>query len=299
MSEPTEAVLQALLERRLTSESLGWLRASVEQIAAGVSSSRFATLISAASRFAPRRALAPSEEEIGRAARALPGWTPERWTTLEALRVRLIVSRRDLSDEAFVDDFEDCVRYADQGELCALYRSLPHLPHGERFVWRAGEGCRTNMLPVFEAVACDSPFPVRFFDDPAWRQLVIKAVFVGAPLWRVHGLDSRLSPELARMALDLADERRSAHRGVQPELWLCLGEFGGTRALASLEVELASPDPTARSAAALGLARANAVERLQRQLDEEVDDRVRTTIEGALGGQCDQTAFRSLSERDT
>ena len=52
---------------------------------------------------------------------------------------------------------------------------------------------------------------------------LLKALFVGAPLWRVYGLDKRIDAELARMALDLADERCSAHREVQPELWLCLG----------------------------------------------------------------------------
>ena len=49
---------------------------------------------------------------------------------------------------------------------------------------------------------------------------VVKGLFVGAPVWRIHGLDERLNPELARMVLDLADERRSAHRDVQHELAL-------------------------------------------------------------------------------
>ena len=88
----------------------------------------------------------------------------------------------------------------------ALYRALVHLPATERFTWRAGEGCRSSMRAVFEAIACDTPFAFRHFDDPAWRQLVIKALFVEAPLWRVYGLDQRLDEELARMALDLAEE---------------------------------------------------------------------------------------------
>jgi hypothetical protein len=51
----------------------------------------------------------------------------------------------------------------------------------------------------------------------------------------VHGLDERLSGELARMALDLADERRSAGRPVNPLLWLCLGAHGGAGVVPPLE----------------------------------------------------------------
>ena len=97
----------------------------------------------------------------------------------------------------------------------------------------------------------------------AWRSLVVKAVFVGAPLWRVSGLDQRLSEDLARAALDLADERRSAGRPVQPELWLCLGPHGAERASTSIELELAGGPPAGRCAAALALARAGHIDRLQ------------------------------------
>jgi hypothetical protein len=135
---------------------------------------------------------------------------------------------------------------------------LPLLPANARLAAYAGQGCRTNMRTVFEAVACDSPYPSRYFDDVAWRQLVIKSVFIDVPLWRVEGLDERLSPELARMALDLADERRSAGRPVPPQLWLCLGRYGGERAMKALHHELESGAVRARAAALLALGRAGA-----------------------------------------
>src|SRR5262249_45660932 len=148
---------------------------------------------------------------------------------------------------------ESAFQYADEGELCALYRSLGLWPEPKRFAARAGEGCRSNMRSVFEAVACDTPFPARGFHELAFNPCVIKAIFVGAPLWRVFGLDGRLNPELARMALDLAEERRSAGRPVQPELWLAIGKQGGARGAQSLERELdpANPNQAGRRAAAL------------------------------------------------
>lgn len=150
------------------------------------------------------------------------------------------------------------------------------------------------MRTVFEAVACDTPYPFLHFDDDAWRQLLLKAVFIEAPLWRVHGLDARLSAELARMALDFADERRSAGRPVPPELWLCLGDHGGARGRAALELEMAAEDGRARQGAVLGLARAGAIDLLRSALDGERDGAVRATIERALRGRSEQSAFASL-----
>ena len=249
-------VLSAMLERRISGEPADWLGGACSEIAAGASDVRFANLISLASRYAPRRSLAPEANELDAATQALAGWNPERWTLLEAFRVVLVLSRPDLAQESGAAALEEAFRYADEGELCALYRSLAHWPEAERFAWRAGEGCRTNIVPVFEAVACDTPYPSQHFDDLAWRQLAIKAVFIEAPLWRVYGLDERLSPELARMALDLVEERRSAGRAVPPQLWLCLGEHAGERGRAALEVELRESSSVARRAAVLALARA-------------------------------------------
>lgn len=288
---PTLPVFDLMLGRRLSENGAAWLASARTEVEAGASGERLASLLSMASRHAPRGDLSPTREECADAERALAGWNPERWSTLEALRVCLLIRHPATSDDAFGGILEECFRYADGSELTALYRSLAHFPAGERFVWRAGEGCRTNMRTVFEATACDTPYPARYFDDVAWCQLVIKAVFIEAPLWRVHGLDQRLSSELARMALDLADERRSAGRRIQPELWLCMGTHGGERALAALEVEMETEHLPSRRAAALALGRAEQHDRLRKLLDVERDAAMRETIESALAGRCDQSAF--------
>ena len=152
------------------------------------------------------------------------------------------------------------------------------------------------MRSVFEAAALDTPYPVQIFDDVAWRQAVIKCIFIEAPLWRMWGLDTRLSPELARMALDLADERRSAQRPVQHELWLCLGPTVDARALAALERELdpANPHTLGRRAAVYGLARAGRDDRLTRLVETEQDPVVVGTIRHALAGHTASTDFRDL-----
>jgi hypothetical protein len=288
------ALLAKLLATRLGAGPRQWWNETRRRIAMGVSDDDFARLLSLASRHAPRHALEPTIEERRRAAHDLRGWNPERWSVLETLRVSLVLERADISQPSFERALEEAFRYADEGELTALYRCLAFLPVGERFVWRAKEGCRTNIRPVFEAVACDTPYPSTHFEELAWNQMVIKALFMGAPVWRIFDLDARLSPELARMALDLADERRSAGRRVQTELWMCLGPHGGGRAVAAIELELSLGDPVGRRAAALALARAGEEERIGLWLEREQDPGVIETMRRAMQGHGTQSDFALL-----
>jgi hypothetical protein len=293
-----------MLASRLSGEAASWLERARREIAGGVEPGRFCELVSVASRHAARnapphekgRALAPSPAEVESAARASEGWNTERWTLLEAARALLLLSRSDLAEPTAALALEEAFKYADVGEMCALHRAVQLLPEPKRFLWRAGEGCRSSIRAVFEAAACDTGYPARNFDDLAWRQLVIKALFVEAPLWRVHGLDQRLDPELARMALDLADERRSAGRPVQHELWLCLGSHAGERGRAAIERELAGSRTLGRCAAAIALARAGAADRLKELLPAERDPAVARTMLAALEGRSDQSVFRELEK---
>jgi len=291
---PTSPFLIEMLRRRLPDAGSAWMSQHVAEIGQGVTHSRFANIISLASRMTPRAGLNPDAGEIDSAENLLPGWNPERWSLLETMRVILVLSRKDLGEPSFASALEECFRMADLGEACALYRSLAHLPLGERFLWRAGEGCRTNVEPAFEAVACDTPYPGLYFQDAPFQQLVIKALFIEAPLWRVHGLDGRLSGELARIVLDYADERRAAGRTVPPQLWMCLGEHGGERALASLELEWQIDNPLAQQAVAFGLVRASQHDRLRQLIDKESDSKVAEMARAALEGEVNQKSFRVL-----
>jgi hypothetical protein len=295
---PARELLAEMLASRLLGEAASGFERARREIAGGVEAGRFSELVSLTSRHASRnrkgRALSPSPAEIERASATSAGWNPELWTLLEAARVLLLLSRPDLAEPTAALALEEAFRYADVGEMCALHRALQFLPEPKRFLWRAGEGCRSSLRAVFEAAACDTGYPAKNFDELSWRQLAIKALFVEAPLWRVHGLDERLDPELARMALDLAEERRSAGRAVQHELWLCLGRHGGERGRAAIERELAGSNTLGRRAAAIALARAGAVDRLAELRRAERDPVVAQTMQAALEGRTGQSAFRDL-----
>lgn len=290
----TQAQLLEMLARRLPAEGRAWLDGARAEVARGVDEERFCALYSLTSRHTPRGALSPDAAELAHAAQVLPGWSPERWSTLDAVRVTLVLSRDDLESTNAARAVEELFRFADMGELCAAYRALAHLPAAERFVWRAGEGARSSMKAVYEAACCDTPYPARYFDAVAWRQALVKALFIEAPLWRVWGVDGRLDEELARMVLDLAEERRSAGRPVNPESWMCLGPFGGERALASLERELASGPPAGRAGALLALARAGKRERLSALVASDKDPLVQAALRSALAGRHASTDYAVL-----
>ena len=246
-----------------------------------------------ASRFARSEPLGLSPEDCCRAAGLVEGWNPERLGVLEALRLALLTGRQDLEGEAFAAGFLGLFPFADEGELAALYKFLALVPEGERFVWQAGEGLRTNVTSVFDAVACDSPYPAIHLPEVAWRSMCIKALFLGSPLWRVFGLDRRLDPELARMALDLVEERRSAGRAIMSNLWLLLGEHGGERARHSLNVEWETLDAGTRGPVALALGRRGDQETLKK-LEGSASDM--SYVQMALEGRFDPTHWRAFEE---
>ena len=142
---------------------------------------------------------------------------------------------------------------ADVDELVAFYRGLPLYPDPPRHRARAAEGVRSNMVVVFEAVAHHNPYPAEELAEDAWNQMVLKALFVGAALDPIVGLDARANATLARMLGDYAHERWAASRPVSPELWRCVGPFASGPLLADLGRVLETGTPPERAAAVLAL----------------------------------------------
>src|SRR6185369_17002289 len=125
--------LRAATHARLPPAGQAWLGGAAAEIANGVSAERFGALLSLASRHVPRRPLTPTADERRDAAARVPGLEVERWTLLETARVGLIMARPDLANAEAVAAMESAFRFADEGELCALYRSLALWPDAARF----------------------------------------------------------------------------------------------------------------------------------------------------------------------
>ena len=137
------------------------------------------------------------------------------------------------------------LRRADVDESVAIYRVLALFPDGTRLDGAVAHGLRTHAMPTFEAIAHANPWPAVHLDEHRWNHMVLKALFVGATLAPIVGLDARANTTLARMLLDFADERRAAGREVPVELWRCALPFAPAGRLAGHELPI--PEPVLRT----------------------------------------------------
>ena len=167
--------------------------------------------------------LTPSaSERAALASQDLPA--PEGWPLSAVARAAVLgLSCAELGAAERVALVEQLFRTGDNDERAAVLRALPSLTEPQRFVEVAIDACRSHVQDVFEAIACENPYPARWFPEPNFNQLVLKAFFVGVAVRRIQGLAARRSPELVRMALAYASERRAAGRPVPTDLELVTG----------------------------------------------------------------------------
>ena len=146
-------------------------------------------------------------------------WSVAGWGLDELGRALLVVAgvaRLDHDEQpAWIEGLH---RAGALRERQAILRALALLPEPMRFLPIALDACRTSTQPVFEAIACENPYPAAYFPEASFNQMALKAVFTGVALARILGLAGRRTPELARMAADYADERRAAGRPVPSDL---------------------------------------------------------------------------------
>jgi hypothetical protein len=218
-SSQVEKVLRELVERRTEPPAREWLARTSP--AAGAEPDRGALLeaFTAATRRLGRARLAPTEEEIARLAGVGVSWPVGTWGADELGRATLLTSAAAHWPEAELEALvEECYRQGDGAERQAVLRALPLLPAPERFLEIAVDACRSHIQPLFEAIACENPYPALHFPELNFNQMVLKALFTGVALARILGFEGRVTSELGRMAADYASERRAAGRSVPPDI---------------------------------------------------------------------------------
>ena len=174
-----------------------------------------------AARSAGHSARTTDDETVLRAA----GWPADvpttSWTRTDVARFALL---RDLAASMDAAAFEaaalECFTQGDSGEQRSWCRGVSLLPGPERFLDVMIETCRTNILPLFESLACENPYPAAYFPERNFNQMVLKAMFNGVALRRIVGLPGRRNAELSRMSADYAAERTAAGRTVPPDIAL-------------------------------------------------------------------------------
>ena len=245
-------LLERWLASRLPANAAAWLANGVDRLRSGATDRDLYLLTSLVSRYVGKEPLAPSEAELAAASAARPGWNPSAWTLDQTARIYVLLASTPDGGE-MSRRLDRLCSAGDVGELVAFYRGLPLYPDQSQYKLRAAEGVRSNMRVVFEAVAHCNPYPAEQFAEPAWNQLVLKALFVGSRLDPIIGLDARRNRTLARMLCDYAQERWAASRPVHPELWRCVGPFATGHMLDLVRRLFDRGTETEREAAVLAL----------------------------------------------
>ncbi len=251
MTTPAE-LLRTWLQQRLDPAASEWFEGRLDAVREGEPQA-----LHLAFGLVPRKTgkadLALPKLELLKAEDARPGWNPSGWSVDHAARTLLLLTFPPEDRDRYLETLDKLFSAGEVGELVALYQALPALPHQEAHVARAAEGLRTNIKPVFTAVAHRNPYPTERFDDARWNQMILKCLFIGVPLAPVIGIDERANPALARMLCDYAHERWAAGRSVSPELWRCVGPAADDRALEDLARVLRDGHEPEREAAVLAL----------------------------------------------
>ncbi|MEM7490902.1 MAG: EboA domain-containing protein [Pseudomonadota bacterium] len=214
---------------RRVSDERAWLDDSLDRLRHGATERDLHIFLGLAPRRLGKADLGLSAADLAEAETVLPGWHPADWSVDGAARV-LGLATFD-AQRPFADVFKDLRRTADAAEMVALYRGLPFYPAPETLHFEVGEGLRSNLKPVFEAVAHHNPYPRDHFDEQRWNHMILKALFVGSRLTPIVGLRARANPELACILVDFAQERWAAGRPVPEDLWIPVAPFRDTPAL--------------------------------------------------------------------
>jgi len=249
---PTKLLREWLL-RQLEPGRGAWLDAQLASLQANPSDETLDIALGMAPRKLGKAALELGDADLAAAAAALPGWDPRGWSVTDAARILLLASL-PRAGKPFAQRFRALCQSADVEELATLYRGLPLYPEPAALEPQVGEGLRSNVRAVFEAIAHRNPYPQAQFDAHRWNHMVLKALFIGSPLAPIQGLDARANAELARIMCDFAHERWAAGRPVPFEIWRCVGPFAEGPALEDLARVLQKGEAIEKRAAALALA---------------------------------------------
>jgi hypothetical protein len=213
------ALLQSVLRARANDAAAEW----VERSAATENVDAFCNAYTAAPKHIGRAPLALTQSERGDLIASAPDLRCDRWTADDAARAFLLLSAAQrLAPEAFMRLAIECYERGDAREQQSWLRGISLLPQADRFTAVAIDACRTNIVPLFEAIACENPYPAVHFPERQFNQLVLKALFNSIALARIVGLPTRVNADLSRMARDYAAERTAAARPVPADIAMAM-----------------------------------------------------------------------------
>ena len=214
--------LLKILETGENTPAVDWLKKVIAEQTADFQTRPFYYAFSGGSRhFDKRGTTSATDDQLAALDQAAPGFTVDRWDQFRLARVILLTVLAEQPKDTFLENLHALLSTADIRETQAIYSAYPILPHPEDLIESAVDGLRTNIVEIYDSIALDNPFPAAHFTEEQWNQMVLKALFIHRPLYRIKGIDDRPNPALTEAVVDLAHERWAAGRAINPEAWRC------------------------------------------------------------------------------
>ncbi|WP_296701586.1 EboA domain-containing protein [Algoriphagus sp.] len=248
---PISSIILSALTDQVEEKSIVWLAQKREKILLSGKEMDFFIAFSQASRFFKNNSFKLSDDQFQETQSFCDGLRMDLWTQLQAARVYLLLQYLAPNPDSWRETLQKLFETGDMLEIEALYSALPVMPFQDEMVGRAREGLRTNITSVFDAVALNNPYPSKYFDESAWNQMVVKAIFMQRPLFKIQNAESRSNKELANIIIDFAHERWAAGRNVILEVWRFVGPFINSENFKDIERVTKSNDELERNAALL------------------------------------------------
>jgi hypothetical protein len=149
----------------------------------------------------------------------IAGLTRPHWTLTDYVRAALVAAGLGaVASERQPAWHLTLFEAGEIGEQVSLLRVMPLLPEPARFLETGLQACRTNARSVFEAMVCENAFLTEHFPALNFNQAVLKAVFMEVSARRIERLETRITPELKRMAAGYKSERLAAGRSVPADI---------------------------------------------------------------------------------
>jgi hypothetical protein len=213
----------------------------------------------------PEQALALAEQ--------VSGVSVKGWDQFRLARVILLLTLGKQDKATFLETITALLNTADLREQAAIYSAYPLLPHQEDLVESAVDGLRSNIIDIFDSIALQNPFPAAHFTTEEWNQMVLKAIFISRPIYKIVGIEARSNADLADGVSYLAHERWAASRKLTPEAWRNCADHVTDGIVADLEHLLNEGDPVDHEAAALVIVRdgSDRVRHLRDRIEAELD----------------------------
>ena len=265
--DKAKAFLFELLKQESDPKSIEWLSIQKEKIQTESSYLKFYMAFGQASRYFKKYILKLSDIQKIEANSLLEGFRPETWDLLQTARTYLLLHFEENDPTSWVAAMNKLFETGDMHEQQSLYAAIPLMPFQKEMRDRAIEGLRTNISTIFDAIALNNPYPAANFDERAWNQMVIKAIFLLGPLYQIEGADGRANLRLTNILIDFAHERWAAGRKVMPELWRFVGPFINEENIKDIETVLQTGDLLQEKAALLACSKSG-FDKARNMLDE-------------------------------